>query len=83
MPTQKQFKYKYPNEGRWDHRKNRWITAAEDFDQMYQKAVKMNPGLTKEQLYANFQETAAEDVPGISQFCKYIISGDLRVQNAP
>ena len=82
MPTQVEFKYKLPNEGRWDPRKYRWITAYEDFQDLTKKGQKVKPDLTEQSNYDMFKEIADEDVPGISQFCKYIISGLDRSQMA-
>jgi hypothetical protein len=82
MPVQKEFKYKYPNEGRWDHRKSRWITAYEDFQEMTVKGQKLMPELTEQSNYDMFKKIADEDTQGLSQFCKYIISGLDRSQMA-
>ena len=76
MPTQKKFKYKGINEGRWDQRRMRWISAEEDFADMAKKATwpdGSKVGIKK--LYECFKKDAAKDVPGISQFCKYILTG--------
>lgn len=66
--------YEYPdkNEGRWNQRKGRWVSAQEDFE-----ILRLNNPIpvSREEQYKNYSDLAAEDVPGISQFCKYIISG--------
>ncbi len=76
MPPKKKFEYKYPNEGRWDHRRDRWITAEEDFMQMVKKgSFPDGRKPTPQQSWDCFKKVADEDVPGLSQFCKYILSG--------
>jgi hypothetical protein len=82
MPAQKEFEYKYPNEGRWDPRRWKYITAHQDFQDMTKKGQKLMPDLTEQGNYDMFKKIADEDVPGISRFCAYIISGLDRSQMA-
>lgn len=80
MPSTKQFEYKYPNEGRWDQGRGRWVTPKEDFEILRLN----NPSpVTKKQQLKNYRDLAKEDVPGISQFCKFILSGVDPLQIGP
>jgi hypothetical protein len=63
--------------GRWDSRRNRWISATEDFADMAKKArFPDGSRLTVAQLRACFEETAAEPTKvGIAVFCRRILKG--------
>lgn len=75
--TMKKFEYKYSNEGRWNSRYNRRITPEDDFRTMAKKAK-----VSVTELWDRYKILADLDQPGFSQFCKFILSGVDRPQNA-
>lgn len=77
MPMQKAFEYKYPNVGRYDERLMKYLSPVEDFMLM---AKKVKDSYTPLEFFDMLVEDTKQDLPGVQQFWKYILSGVDRSQ---